>query len=112
LPWKPLEVIGNYIITYTDGMEEALPVTYAGNIGHFNRRHHQPFTHKYYRHNGYITAWETDGIEEYDENGERITMYRVEWINPRPAETIANVAYCPIDSESDVYVCRIVGVKK
>lgn len=112
LPWKPLEVIGNYIITYTDGMEEALPVTYAGNIGHFNRRHHQPFTHKYYRHNGYITAWETDGIEEYDENGERITMYRVEWINPRPAEAIANVAYCPIDSESDVYVCRIVGVKK
>ncbi len=112
VPWKPLEVIGNYVITYESGAEKILPVTYAGNIGHCKRRHHQPFTHQYYRHNGYITAWETDGIEKYDENGERITLYQIEWINPRPEEVIANVAYRPVDDASDLYVGRIVGVKK
>ena len=112
VPWKPLEVIGNYVITYVNGAEEILPVTYAGNIGYCKRRHHQPFTHQYYRHNGYITAWETDGIEKYDENGERITFYQIEWINQRPEEVIANVAYRPVDDASDLYVGRIVGVKK
>lgn len=112
IPWKPLEVIGNYVITYDSGAEEILPVTYAGNIGHYKRRHHQPFTHQYYRHNGYVTAWETDGVEEYDESGERITFCQIEWINPRPEEVIANVAYRPVDDASDVFVRRIIGITK
>ena len=51
-------------------------------------------------------------ILRVDENGERITFYQIEWINPRPEEVIANVAYRPVDDASDLYVGRIVGVKK
>ena len=112
LPWKPLEVIGRYAVTYEDGEEAEIPVTYAGNIGHYARRHHQPFTHQYYRHNGYITAWETDGIEERQEAGEVVTVYRYEWINPRPNVAIASMTYCPADEGiGDVFVSRVVGIR-
>ena len=113
LPWKPLEVIGAYAITYADGTEASLPVTYAGNISHYARRHHQPFTHQYYRHNGYTTAWETDGVEEYTASGALVTLYRVEWINPRPDAEIVALTYRPAGhAETEVFVRRVIGVKQ
>ena len=112
LPWKPLEVIGEYVVTYADGAEAFLPVTYAGNISHCGRRHHQPFDQKYYRHNGYTTAWETDGAEEITANGEAATLYRVEWIHPRPDAAIAHIAYRPAEGANDIFVRRVIGIRK
>ena len=111
LPWVPLEVIGQYEVCYEDGQCIGIPVTYGGNIHYFARRHHQPYTHQYYRHNGYSTAWETDGIEGKSEHGTPVTFYRFEWINPRPEVGIASIAYTPAEGGAeDVLVRRIVGV--
>ena len=112
VPWERLETLGHYVFTYSDGRAERMPVTYAGNVSHCQRRHHQPFTHQYYRHNGYTTAWETDGIEEYSEKGECITLYRIEWINPHPRVPLVDVKYCPADKESDLFVRRLTGIIK
>ena len=112
LPWKPLEEIGEYVVTYADGAEAFLPVTYAGNISHYGRRHHQPFDQKYYRHNGYTTAWETDGTEEIAANGEAATLYHVEWIHPRPDAAIAHIAYRPAEGADDIFVRRVIGICK
>ena len=111
VPWVALEVIGHYLITFEDGEEERIPVTYGGNIHHYARRHHQPYTQPYYRHNGYSAAWQTDGIEERGASGEPITLYRFEWINPRPAVGIERVSYLPADGETeDVFVSRVVRI--
>lgn len=112
-PWLALEEIGTYVITYGDGTEESLPVTYGGNIGHYARRHHQPFTQGYYRHNGYITSWETDGVELRAENGKPVTFYRIEWRNPRPETTIERVCYRAAEGEAaDVAVRSVIGVQR
>lgn len=111
LPWQPLEVIGHYAVVYEDGEEVRIPVTYGGNVHHYARRHHQPYTHQYYRHNGYSTAWETDGIETRDGAGNPITVYRFEWRNPRPEVGIVRVSYLPAKGGvEDVCVCHVVGV--
>jgi len=112
LPWKPLEVIGTYTVTYADHTVETFPVTYGGNISHHGRRHHQPFTQKYYRHNGYTTAWETDGLEEIDQRGEAITYYRIEWINPRPDEMIQTISYRAVNVEPNICIRRVIGVNQ
>lgn len=112
VPWKALDVIGHYAVTYEDGGEERIPVTYAGNISHRARRHNQPFTHKYYRHNGYSATWYTDGVEERGADGERVTLYRLEWINPHPGTSITHIEYIPTaDAETEVFVRRVIGVK-
>ena len=111
LPWVPLEVIGKYTVRYTDGQRLEIPVTYGGNIHHFARRHHQPYTHQYYRHNGYSAAWETDGVEEISEQGTPVTFYRFEWINPRPEIEVTDISYTPAQGGmGDVFVRRIVSV--
>ena len=111
IPWIELETIGNYAVTYEDGEELMIPVTYAGNISYYGRRHHQPFTHPYYRHNGYTTSWETDGIEEQTEERSPLTYYRFEWINPRPHVKIRSLIYRPACGEAgDVFVRRVIGI--
>lgn len=111
LPWVSLEVIGHYTVTYEDGEEVRIPVTYGGNVHHYARRHHQPYRHQYYRHNGYSAAWETDGIEERSEAGTPMTVYCFEWINPRPEVSIERMVYTPAaNGVEDVFVSRVVRV--
>lgn len=113
VPWVALEVLGHYAVTYEDGEEMLIPVTYGGNVSHYARRHHQPFTHPYYRHNGYTTSWETDGIEEWTDEGERVTLYRFEWINPRPDMAITKLEYRPAnEGEEEIFVRRVIGISK
>ena len=111
LPWLPLEVIGHYAVIYEDGVEARIPVTYGGNVHHHARRHHQPYRHAYYRHNGYSAAWETDGIEVRHKTGEISTVYRFEWINPRAEVRIKKLVYVPaVAGVEDVFVRRVIGV--
>jgi len=112
IPWVDLDVIGHYAVTYADGVREMIPVTYAGNVSCWNRRHNQPFTHMYYRHNGYSAAWETDGAETRTPDGRLATLYCFEWINPRPGTVICRIEYVPAeDAETGVVVHRVVGIR-
>ena len=112
LPWVELEAIGQYEIVYADGTEAALPVTYAGNISHAARRHHEPFGEKYYRHNGYTTAWETDGLTECDVNGDRVTFYRIEWRKPYPEKALAYVRYRAVEGKGgDLFLRRVICIR-
>ena len=112
LPWLPLEVIGQYEFVYADGTVEALPVTYAGNVSHYARRHHEPFGDKYYRHNGYTTAWESDAYEEYTSDGERATLYRIEWCNPHPEKALTRVRYRAAEGKgTDMFIRRLIGIR-
>lgn len=112
LPWVKLDVIGWYQIVYQDGAEEKLPITYGGNISWWNRRHNEPFPNQYYRHNGYSATWYTDDVQTENCRGDRATLYRYEWINPRPEEKIEKIVYIPAeDQETGVIIQKISGVK-
>lgn len=105
IPWIELDCIGKYIVIYADGSKEEIPVTYAGNVGWWNRRHNEPFKAKYYRHNGYQgTSYWTEGVGN---------MYRFEWINPKPDKKIEIIQYIPDTTfATDVYISRVIGVKE
>lgn len=82
MPWTENEPIGSYVLTYSDGTEERVPLNISGNIGYWNRRHDQPLTHRLYRHTGYICCYYTDGEEWKTPEGENVTLYRYEYILP------------------------------
>ncbi len=83
IPWLPLEIIGSYLVTYADGMVLEIPLTYGGNICHWNRRQNEPFPHSYYRHNGYCATFLVDSRETKTQDGENVCVYQYEWLNPR-----------------------------
>jgi len=113
IPWVGLEEIGAYKVTYEDGTEEMIPVTYSGNISHWNRHQNEPFAYGYYRHNGYqAVSYETDGVERVTKEYGYVTMYRYEWLNPNPEKTIKRIDYVASENAmTDVYVSRISIVK-
>lgn len=83
MPWAKHDVVGHYLLQYTDGSEEKLPITNSGNIGYWNRRHNQPLTFRLYRHTGYCCVYETDGEEFKTADGRDVTIYRYEYILPK-----------------------------
>lgn len=108
LPWKELEQIASYRITYTDGCTVSVPVTYAGNISHWNRRQNEPFANMYYRHNGYTATWYCDGAETRLPDGRIACIYSYEWINPHPERVIKEIALIPAENaETQVIVNKI-----
>ena len=109
IPWVELEEIGAYRVIYEDGAENVVPLTYSGNISHWNRRHSEPFTYGYYRHNGYqAVSYETDGVEAMVPGYGYVTMYRYEWVNPNPEKLIRSIEYvAKEDAKSDVYISRL-----
>lgn len=107
IPWVPLEVIANYTVSYKDGTKETVPVTYGGNIGWRYRRHNEPFSAMYYRHNGYTSTWETDGKETKDG-----TVYCFEWINPKPDCEIASIVLDTVqNAQTQVIINDVYGIK-
>lgn len=109
IPWEELEEIGEYKVIYEDGSEVTVPLTYSGNISHWNRRQNEPFAYGYYRHNGYqAVSYETDGVEVKHSEYGYITMYRYEWVNPNPDMVIEKIEYVAGEQKkTDVYVSRI-----
>lgn len=111
IPWVELDEIGHYEVTYEGEHKECIPVTYAGNVSHWNRRHNEPFGAPYYRHNGYSATYFIDGIDKSIPGEEVMTMYRYEWINPHPNTAIKRIEYIPdMTFKTNVYVSRILSV--
>ena len=108
--WKPHEVVGKYLLTYTDGTTEQIELTNCGNVGYWNRRHNQPVLNKIYRHNGYHSIYYTDGEEFKTESGENVTLYRLEHILPKD-KTLSSVKLLQEEDGINVFLCKAEGVK-
>lgn len=113
LPWVDLEQIGTYLVTYEDGSEAQIPITYTGNIHHWNRRQNAPFANMFYRHNGYTgVSWYCDGIESRLSDGRICCLYRYEWRNPHPDRKITQIRLIPEkDAETQILVQRITAIQ-
>ena len=112
IPWIELRTVGCYEVTYADGTAENIPLTYGGNISHWNRRQNEPFRGGYYRHNGYSATYYVDAEESKSENGENISVYRYEWINPKPQTPIRSIRLNQYDNQPTVFPHRITAIKE
>ena len=113
MPWKDLEQIAAYRVLYADGSTASVPVTYAGNISHWNRRQNEPFSNMFYRHNGYTAGWYCDGSESRLPDGRITCLYRYEWINPHPKLAIQEITLIPSeDAETQVIVNKITALSR
>ena len=110
IPWIELRTVGCYEATYADGAVLEIPLTYGGNISHWNRRQNEPFRGGYYRHNGYSTTYFADAEESKGENGENISVYRYEWLNPKPDTPICGIRLRQYDDQPTVFPHRICAI--
>ncbi len=87
-----LNAVGEYVIEYADGSRAKVPIGYGGNIAAWHRRHAEPLHHPMFRHSGYMATYLADPlIQDKTADGEDITVYGYEWLNPRPNQTIRRV---------------------
>ena len=112
IPWIQLRTVGCYEVEYADGTAESVMLTYGGNISHWNRRQNEPFRGGYYRHNGYSGTYYTDAEESKGVCGENISVYRYEWLNPKPETPIRSIRLCQYNDQPTVFPHRITAVKE
>ena len=112
IPWIALRTIACYEVRYADGTILEIPLTYGGNISHWNRRQNEPFRGGYYRHNGYSGTYFTDGQESKGADGENICVYRYEWPNPKPGTPIVAVTLRQYPNQPAVFPHRITAIKE
>ena len=112
IPWISLRTIGCYEVEYADGTVLEIPLSYGGNISHWNRRQNEPFRGGYYRHNGYSGTYFVDAAESKGVNGENISVYRYEWLNPKPETPIRSIRLRQYPDQPTVFPHRITAVKE
>ncbi len=98
--WVPIEKIGDYIVTYSDGSTVTAPVKYAENIMAYTTGYAVPMPQEFYRHNGYVGTWFTDPVYQgKTECGDDLTIHGFIWENPYPKKKIATVEYKAIEGD-------------
>ena len=112
IPWISLRTVGCYEVEYADGTVLEIPLSYGGNISHWNRRQNEPFRGGYYRHNGYSGTYFVDAAESKGANGENISVYRYEWLNPKPATPIRSIHLRQYPDQPTVFPHRITAIKE
>ena len=92
IAWKPLVRIGTYTVEFEDGTTESIAVEYDGNVRCFSYGFGEPLHEKYYRHEGYVCAWEADPVVQgRTKDGTPITAYALDWQNPHPEKIISRI---------------------
>ena len=98
--WRPIDKIGDYCITYSDGSVIEVPVKYAANIMAYNTTHGAPMPQEYYRHNGYVGTWFLDpAYTGKSSDGSDVTVGDFLWENPHPKKEIREIRYRPVQND-------------
>lgn len=109
IAWKPLKQIGTYTVRYEDGTAIDIPITYGGNVRYWKEAYAAPLPDKYYRHEGYIAAWEADPVFlGHTPDGHPATLYSLYWENPHPEKNISLVQFKEAqDSRANLRLCDV-----
>ena len=109
IAWKPLIQVGSYTVEYEDGTALDIPVTYGGNVRYWKEAFAEPLTSKYYRHEGYIAAWEADPVTlGHTADGLPATLYSLYWENPHPEKAIKQISFRELaESRAGMVLCDI-----
>jgi hypothetical protein len=98
----PRPAIARYVIAYVDGGAEQVEVAYGYQVAEWNRRHGAPLGPTFHRHAGYVATYPVDPLwQGKTAGGEDVTLYGLEWRNPRPGVEIDSVRIEAVEGESD-----------
>jgi hypothetical protein len=114
IPWEHLMKIGEYAIKYEDGEIVTVPIEYGGNIGVWFRRYGDPMLHSSYRHQGYVATYLADPyIQSKTPDGQDVTLYGYEWINPRKNHLIVSISLNATgNTDAAVMLFAMTGVRE
>ncbi len=91
-PFGPRPVLGLYEMLNVDGGCERQEVEFGHHVAEWNRRHGQPLEPTFYRHAGYVATYPVDPLwQGKTPAGEDVTVYALEWANPRPERPLASL---------------------
>jgi len=88
--------VGSYIVRYTDGSSEEIPLVYAENTASWIDQRSV---------NGATRIW-----EGRTKDGERVSIQRLQWENPHPHKTIASVEFTSAKTEAGPVLIALSGV--
>jgi hypothetical protein len=98
----PRPAIARYTVEYVDGTKEVIDVAYGHHVAEWNRRHGAPLGSRFFRHAGYVATYPVDPLwQGKTARGEDVTLYGLEWVNPRPEVELCCVRIEALDSGSD-----------
>jgi hypothetical protein len=81
---------------------EVIDVAYGHHVAEWNRRHGAPLGARFYRHAGYVATYPVDPLwQGKTARGEDVTLYGLEWFNPRPNVELRRVRIEGVASGSD-----------
>ena len=102
-PFGPRQVIGRYRIEYADSGVAVQEVAFGHHVAEWNRRHGEPMGARFHRHAGYVATWPCDPFwQGKTSTGEDITIYLLEWTNPRPDSEIGSITIEAAEADADV----------
>jgi hypothetical protein len=98
----PRPAIARYTVEYVDGTTEAIDVAYGHHVAEWNRRHGAPLGPRFFRHAGYVATYPVDLLwQGKTARGEDVTLYGLEWVNPRPEVPLRAVRIEAVESGAD-----------
>ncbi|MBN1641694.1 MAG: family 20 glycosylhydrolase [Anaerolineae bacterium] len=93
------EPIAQYVVRYADGSAHTIDVAYGVHVAEWNRRHGAPLGNRAHRHAGYVATYPVDPLwQAKSACGEDVTLYGLEWVNPRPEVPVASVHVDAVDA--------------
>ena len=98
-PFGARPTIARYRIQYADGAVESVDVDYGHHLAEWNRRHGAPLGHTHHRHAGYVATYPVDPLwQGKTAGGEDVTLYGLEWVNPRPEVEVRSVEIAAVEA--------------
>lgn len=100
------ELVGEYVINYSDGSQEKVPLRYTVNLQALSEPQSSPyFTDAVFR-------WEVKPESGWD-LPQFNALWSYEWINPHPAKMIKSIEarYLPGSDRSEIFLFAVTGVQ-
>ena len=110
-PWTKNQVLGQYILTYTDGSQELVDITSGGNIGWWGRRQNGILKHQTYRHNGYTAGYYADSVASKTADGSDVAVYRLEHLLPEGKQLASVRLEEDPAADGQVFLCKAEAIR-
>ncbi len=108
--WTPMDIFGDYTVSYEDGGEVKIPLSYSGRAMWHKHSYGMPLAEPNHRHYGYAGTWQCDPAREFKSPlGESTLILGYIFENPYPEKKIISISYT--EREGALTTLILAGVK-
>ncbi|MHB0877155.1 MAG: family 20 glycosylhydrolase [Anaerolineae bacterium] len=104
--------IGTCRLVYADGSVEETRLLYGWQVAEWNRRHGAPLAHGAFRHFGYVGTYPSLPFwQGKTPQGEDVTVYGLELVNPHPEKDLRGLALVPGETDAMLLLAAATAVR-